>query len=280
MNTFKEEIQLPGANDLVISLDVTFNPNARKAPIAVFCHGFKGFKDWGAWNLVAESMAQSGIFFVKLNFSHNGVLSTDLSDIKDAQCFGQNTISKELDDLGKVIDWLVDDNEEYRHYFDAENITLIGHSRGAATTVLQTIEDDRIQRVITWAGAFNLSKYASLEDDKVWQERGYTEVKNGRTGDIYPIDYGFKRDLDQNAERFDLQKNIAMLDQPFLLIHGQDDEVAPLSNSKKINQVVKHSLFLEVEGNHTFGASHPWTDEFLPEDLEDVVNESIEYILM
>lgn len=41
---------------------------------------------------------------------------------------------------------------------------------------------------------------------------------------------------------------------------------------------IKHALFLKLEGNHTFGASHPWESDRLPEDLEDVVNETIEFL--
>lgn len=279
MNTFSEELVIGGSRELPISFDVTFNANKRNAPVAIFCHGFKGFKDWGAWNLAAKAMAEAGIFVIKMNFSHNGVVHNNLSDITDAKAFGENNFSTELDDLGLMLDWVTDENEEeYRHYLDSENITLIGHSRGAATVLLKTMEDDRVQQVVTWAGAFNMKKYVEMEDDAVWQERGYVEVTNGRTGDVYPIGYQFRQDFLDNTERLDLQAQIKNIDQSLLLIHGDNDEVAPISNSKKINAVVAHSLFLELEGDHVFGASHPWESDVMPEDLEDVVNETIEFI--
>jgi len=278
VDIFSEEVKIDGAGDLPITLDVTFNPNGRNLPVVIFCHGFKGFKDWGPWNLVAKTMAEAGFFFVKLNFSHNGVTANDLSDISDPEAFGKNNFSLELNDLGLLIDWIVTDNEEYRHYFNTENISLVGHSLGAAITLLRTIEDDRIHRAVTWAGAFNLTKYTEMEEDSIWREKGFVEVTNSRTGAIYPVGYQFKQDYLDNADRLNLQKNIPLLDQPLLLIHGSDDEVAPISNSKKIHTVVKHSLFLELEGDHAFGASHPQTSEILPEDLEDVVNETIEFI--
>lgn len=280
MTTYSEERIIPGAGELPITFDVTFNPNNRSMPLVVFCHGFKGFKDWGAWKLVAQTMAEAGFFFVKMNFSHNGVSPSDLSDITDVDAFGKNNISMELNDLGLLIDWLVNDNEEYRHYYDVENLNLIGHSRGAATILLKTLEDERVQRAITWAGAFNLKKYAEMEDDALWRERGYTEVKNGRTGDVYRIGYQFKQDFIDHQERLDLQQQILHLDQNLLIIHGSDDEVAPISNSKKVHQMVKQSLFLELDGNHTFGVTHPWDSDELPEDLQDVVYETIEFIKM
>jgi len=275
---FKEERIIEGSRELPISLDLNFAPDGRNMPIVVFVHGFKGFKDWGAWNLVADYMAKANTFFVKINLSHNGVKSNDLSDINDPETFGENNFSIELDDIGKVLDWLTDDNEEYRHYYNTEDITLIGHSRGAATCLLRPMEDERVQRVITWSGAFNIEKYTAMEDDAIWRERGYVEVKNGRTGDMYKIGYQFRQDYLDNSERLSLKTKIQEFDQALMLLHGDDDQVAPISNSKKIHQVVKQSLFLEMDGDHVFGASHPWTSDVLPEDLEDVVNESIEFI--
>ena len=185
MQTFSEERVIEGAKSLPITFDVTFNPNGRNMPVVLFCHGFKGFKDWGPWHLVAETMAKAGYFFVKMNFSHNGVDASNLSDITDGEAFGQNNFSTELDDLGLLVDWLVNDNEEYRHYLDADDVNLVGHSRGAITVLLKTLEDARIRRVVTWAGAFNINKFIELEDDSIWRERGYAEVVNGRTNDVY-----------------------------------------------------------------------------------------------
>jgi len=49
-----------------IVTDVFYNQTNYKKPIVIFCHGYKGFKDWGAWNLMAESFANEDLFFVIL----------------------------------------------------------------------------------------------------------------------------------------------------------------------------------------------------------------------
>ena len=46
-----------------IIYDLFFNSKTKKAPLIIFCHGYKGFKDWGAWNLWAEVFALKGIAF-------------------------------------------------------------------------------------------------------------------------------------------------------------------------------------------------------------------------
>ena len=34
--------------------------------LILFCHGFKGFKDWGCWHTVAKAFAEAGFVFLKL----------------------------------------------------------------------------------------------------------------------------------------------------------------------------------------------------------------------
>ena len=54
-----------------ILVDFFYKKESKKMPIIIFCHGYKGFKDWGAWNLVGEEFANKNFFFIKFNFSHN-----------------------------------------------------------------------------------------------------------------------------------------------------------------------------------------------------------------
>ena len=52
-------------NNKPIVWDAFYNSNAIKKPLVIFCHGYKGFKDWGTWNLMAQSFKDEHLFFVK-----------------------------------------------------------------------------------------------------------------------------------------------------------------------------------------------------------------------
>src|SRR5210317_1707746 len=95
-----------------IVTDVFYEKNAKKKPIVIFCHGYKGYKDWGAWNLMVDSFLKENYFFVKFNFSHNGGTLENPIDFPDLEAFGRNNLSLELDELEVVIDWLLN-HEEY-----------------------------------------------------------------------------------------------------------------------------------------------------------------------
>jgi len=56
--------------------DAFYKNDARKKPVVIFSHGYRGFKDWGPFNLIAEQFAEGGLVFVKFNFSHNGTFRT------------------------------------------------------------------------------------------------------------------------------------------------------------------------------------------------------------
>ena len=120
-------------------------------PIIIFCHGYKGFKDWGAWNLMAEAFAKAGFFFVKFNFSYNGGTMEQPIDFPDLEAFGNNNYSIELDDLDCVIDWVCS-NSEIKKEGNINNITLLGHSRGGGIVSIKAEEDSRIKKVISLAG--------------------------------------------------------------------------------------------------------------------------------
>src|SRR5210317_1199269 len=152
-----QNIQIPGRHGKDILADLFFEQNGIKKEVVLFCHGYKGYKDWGAWNLVAEEFARQGFFFVKMNFSHNGGTIEQPIDFPDLEAFGQNNYLKELDDLDSIISWLQADNS-YQAEINTKQISVIGHSRGGGIVVLKAANDRRISKVISWAG---VSDFAS-----------------------------------------------------------------------------------------------------------------------
>ena len=67
-------------------LDYYFNQEQYGLPLVIFCHGYKGFKDWGPWSLV-KTLAKENIFVVKFNFSHNGTSISQPIEFSDLEAF-------------------------------------------------------------------------------------------------------------------------------------------------------------------------------------------------
>jgi len=265
-------IVIKGKHEKPILIDVFYIESNQPKPIVIFSHGFKGFKDWGHFNIVARKFAEAGFVFVKFNFSHNGTTPDNPLEFVDLEAFGNNNYSKELDDLGCVIDWV--ENGKI-----GASIYLLGHSRGGGITILKANEDDRIKKIVTWSA---VSDFASRfpEDDTRFKKEGVVYVLNARTKQQMPLYYQFVEDFYQNKQRLDIPAAVKNLNIPQLIIHGTDDEAVPVEEAKRMKQWNPNAELLLIEkAGHTFGAKHPSPDEDLPVDAQRVVEASVDFFL-
>lgn len=144
------KIHNPDTRDFLA--DAFFPETSEKLPLVIFAHGYKGYKDWGAWDLMAEKFAEAGFFFVKFNFSHNGTTLEKPTDFADLEAFGNNNFSKEISDYDVVINGFIGNLK-----VDSEKIAIIGHSRGGGISLIKAFEDDRVKILVTLAGVSNFN---------------------------------------------------------------------------------------------------------------------------
>lgn len=259
-----------------IRADVYYNDN-HNGKVILFLHGFKGFKDWGAWHLVAEKFAASGYIFVKFNFSHNGIGQDNFQDFTRLDLFEKNNYTKELDNVKTVLDWI--EYDKYWHNINIEEIILIGHSRGGGIALQSAYEDERISKVITWASICDFDRFGTEENIKEWREQGYKNFYNGRTKQDMKIDYQFYEDFLKNRERLDIKKAVKNLNKPHLIIHGTADEAVGFSHAQRLKKWNNKAELILIEGaNHVFGAKHPYKENVLPPDLLKVVDLSLKWL--
>lgn len=246
---------------------------SKKAPVVVFAHGFKGFKDWGHFHLVAERVAASGLNFVKFNFSHNGTTPSDPNNFADLEAFGNNNLSIELDDLGAVIDWALAQNS-----VDAAGLYLAGHSRGGATAVLKSAEDDRIKKLVTWAAVHDLEAWITRAGLEKWRNDGVIHFPNSRTGQDMPMYYQMYENFVKKRARLAIPNNAPKIGVPALFIHGTADETVPVQAAQQLRSWVPNAEMLIVnDATHTFGVGHPFVGDELPEHAETVLEATINF---
>jgi len=265
-------------NQKSIIFDVFYAKKGIAKPLVLFCHGYKGFKDWGAWDLVANKFMQANCFFVKFNFSHNGGTMEQPIDFPDLEAFAENNYSKELKDLGDMIDHILS-SEDYKNEIDVNNITLIGHSRGGGIVTIKASEDKRITKLITWAGVCDFGKRMGTNEERdIWKHDGVKYVMNGRTKQQMPHNYQFFEDFKSNEERFHIEKATKRIHIPHLIIQGTKDPAVSFSEAEALHiWNPKSELFPIPESDHIFGAKHPWKEDILPADLQLVTSKSIAF---
>ncbi|MBA5245784.1 dienelactone hydrolase family protein [Marnyiella aurantia] len=255
--------------------DACYPETTDKLPLVIFAHGYKGYKDWGAWDLMAEKIAQAGFYFVKFNFSHNGTTLDNPTEFADLEAFANNNFSKEMLDYEAVIEHFVRKPE-----INPEKVALVGHSRGAGISVIKAFEDERVKALVSLAGVSHFG-YRFPSGDRLtnWQESGVMYSENARTRQQMPHYFQFYEDYKQNEDRFSVQYSAQHLEKPMLIIQGTDDAAVKDKEAYLLNEWCKGSELIILDGaNHTFGATEPWTQATLPSDLQTSTDKIIEFL--
>lgn len=274
--------EISGAENKIITIDVhAAEKNKKKAPVIIFSHGFKGFKDWGTFNLIAEWFASKGMAFVKFNFSHNGVTPQAPTEFTDLQAFAENTFSKEIKDLGKVIDFVLSEEIVEKHCLDPQKLSLIGHSRGGGISILKAAEDLRVRKLVTWGSVSDFEKGWTSDLVNTWETEGHINVLNHRTCQEMPVNYTLYEDYQKHRDKLYIQTAIIKMAIPFLIVHGRNDETIGVNAAYDMNDWNKDftELFIVEDANHVFGAKHPWLSPKLPDPTEEILHKTLNFLL-
>ena len=272
--------QLESPTNKPILYDVFSNPASKKQPLVVFCHGYKGFKDWGAWHLVAKAFMKANCCFVKFNFTHNGGTIEQPIDFPDLNAFAENNYTKELTDLKTMVNFLLSDAFSCSEFIDKNNVTVIGHSRGGGIASIFASEDSRVTKLITWASICDFGKRtATISELDQWRKDGVKYVLNGRTKQQMPHNYQFYEDYKANKDRLNIEVAVKALKIPHLIIHAKDDPSVKFDEALCLQQWNPNSQLITVDNaNHVFNAKHPWDENDLPEALQLVADTSVSFV--
>jgi len=190
-------------------IDYTFHAGASDGgPLVVIGHGVTGNKDRPFVVALAERLAQSGISALRFSFSGNGG-----SDGR----FVDSTITKGVADLGAVLDAVA---------VSGRQICFVGHSMGGAVGVIRASEDHRITKLVSLSGMVDAAAFAQREFGEVEPDKG-----NMWDDADCPLSKAFMDDLTAIGSVANLGARIGV---PWLLVHGTEDDVVPIQDSKDI----------------------------------------------
>ena len=273
----KESFVINGSREKEILLDISYLENQSPKSIVIFSHGFKGFKDWGPFNQMANSFAESNFFFIKFNYSYNGTSVQEPCEFVDLDAFGNNNFSTELDDLKLIIDWIF--CNKFQNELDLNQINLVGHSRGGAISILKANEDDRINKVISWAAPSNFIKRMDESKLDIWKNEGVAYIFNSRTNQNMPLFYQFYEDCLKNKERINIKNACRNLSIPHLAIHGSDDPTVLIEDVYDFKSWNEKTKVYEIKGaNHVFNVSHPFKETNFPDHFQEVLQKTFNFL--
>lgn len=272
---------LIGALQQQFSVDLTYSETQKKMGIIIFCHGFKGFKDWGCWQSVANYFAENGFAFLKFNFSHNGMGVEDSDDFTELDKFATNTLDKEMKDIESVEQFIFNQLPQMVPEIKIDKLFIIGHSKGGVSALLYcTHYKTRIQKISTWASPFDFHRNWNSKFIAKWRAAGVQYIKNARTNQMMPLNLEVLEDLETNKEKYNLINASKKLTIPYLIVQGTIDEAVKIDEfnllKKYFNKAQTHII---QDANHVFGGSHPFLQIELPRDTKELVEVTKEFFL-
>ena len=211
------------------TLDYTFHDaNSRTRDLLIIGHGVTGNKDRPFVVSLAEAVEEEGLSVLRFSFAGNGGSGGD---------FRECTISKEVEDLKAVITAAVDNGYK---------VTYAGHSMGGAVGVLAAASDERIGNLISLAGMVNTQAFY----DREFGEETPDEGCMWEEADC-PLSLTYKNDMYDIGSVANKAGEIKV---PWLLIHGDEDDVVPIEDSREIFALASEpKKMLEIPGaNHVF----------------------------
>jgi len=271
--------QLTNPSGDILRGDLHLPPRSKgqKHPLVVICHGFKGFKDWGFYPFLAESISQAGLAAIRFNFSHNGI-GEEPEVFSRLDLFAKDSFGKQIEDLRAVLDAVVKGSIPHSERIDPERIGLIGHSRGAVPVLLVGGKTPNVKVLVTWAGISTCDRW-SQEVKETWRREGQLMVTNSRTGQEMPVNVSILEEYEAHAGEYDLLAATRGLRIPYLVVHGDEDETVPFEEATALHDNTPRGLRkLQIipGAGHTFGAVHPLKET--PEALQEAIRVTLDWL--
>lgn len=210
-------------------LDASFHPGAEgRKDLLVLGHGVTANKDRPFLVALAEAVSAAGIAVLRFSFAGNG---------ESEGRFEDSTISKEVADLGSVLD---------RVEADGWRIGYAGHSMGGAVGVLRASSDPRITALISLAGMVHTADFA---------QRKFGDQQPGASlmwdKPDCPLSQAYMDDMAAIDTVVEKGRDILV---PWLLVHGDADTVVPPHDATDIVAVAgQYAQLVELPGaDHVF----------------------------
>lgn len=268
---------LHGFNNKPVLYDF-FETENTQAPLLVYTHGFNGFKDWGRFDLIAEAFVGEGFHFFKYNGSHNGTTPEFPESFVDLEAFSQNNYSIELYDLNACVDYLYAHKSQFGNF---RSLVLFGHSRGGGISIIQCSRDHRVNALMTWASVHQCkTPWAKWPEEQMkdWEKRGIADYWNARTRQQMPLAYQLFLDYQKNEEVLNIEKAIASIHQPVLMIHGTLDSAVHIEDARNLIKWHPNAEWIELPTDHVFGRKHPWEESELPDSTKEAIQYGVQFL--
>lgn len=229
------EQQIHFENHLGETLAATLHQPETTIDVAVVAgHCFTCSRHTGILRRICGDLADAGFSVLRFDFSGNG---------QSQGAFAESTWSKQLREMEAAV--------AFMQRRGAGWIGLVGHSLGAAIALLTAQRSDAVDAVCRLAGRVSQSRpmhFLTPSQQSALAETGRVDFESrGRQ-----LTLG--RDFFDDATRYDLEAATRALRVPMLVVHGEADDIIPVSEARlaKTANPDRVELMIIDNGDHMF----------------------------
>jgi alpha/beta superfamily hydrolase len=188
------------------------------------------------------SLCQSG--FAPMTFHYRGCWGSS----------GDYSFLGAIRDTQKALNLVVD-----REDLDINNLSIIGHSFGGLIAMLMTVKNDLVKNVAALCPVANMKAELSSHRAKIILKKGLPFVSGFS---MCKAEVEWKTLTKQYDPIFYVEK---ITPRPFIIIHGDKDDIIPLTCSKVLFSKALNSKKLSIVkgANHIFAGNHGKTIELI-----------------
>jgi putative redox protein len=251
-----ENLEFTNQTGQTLSAILEIPVGAEPRAYAVFAHCFTCGKNIKAATYVARALAAEGIATLRFDFTGLGESEGE---------FAETNFSSNVDDLVAAAEFL-------EHEYDAPAI-LVGHSLGGAAVLQAAARVPSVRAVATVAAPAEPAHIAHLFADvrPEVEERGEVEV------DLAGRRFRIQKQFFDDLEKTRMERTIAALGRPVLILHAPDDEIVEFENAARIYEAASQpKSFVSLDGaDHLLSNSREaryagsliaaWASRYIPE---------------
>lgn len=219
-------------------------------PVVVLCHGFATTKESETYLRLEKALNEVGLATFRFDFFGHGESDGKFEDI---------TISEAIDDAVHAVSFMKEQG--------FKRIGLFGSSFGGMAALLAASKTKSLFALVLKSPVSDsLGKIAAAEGNaspEQWRKQGFIYNESRRMGK-QKLNYSFYEDSEK-ISGFEAAKEITV---PTLIVHGSEDDVVPVEQSRKTASLIPGCRLEEIEG-----ASHKYSNPGEFEKMLSLVSE-------
>ena len=222
-----------------------YTPSESYTKGIVLAHCFTCTKHIGIIRKTSETLAKEGFLVLRFDIAGNG---------ESEGKFEEATYSKEMEDLDSAISFLASKG--------VITVGVIGHSMGAAVSILHSAKDERVKSLCVLGSPAETTIIKELFPKEKQEE---IEKKGKATITMFAKDFVITKEFIDDAKRHSIQQALKQFKRPFCIIHGDNDDVVPVENAKKLFEYASEPKHLHI----VKGADHFFSKQI--DEVEKII---------